>query len=200
MVALWNVTAVAPPLGTDYGWSPEPPHDPCSPRCRRVVGHPAGPSPPPGTPPDARPPPRPHRRPDQGQRGRARDRVRDVGFPVSLLPRVRPRHDAGARARVHPAGQSALRVHQPAPDEPAQERRRGRRGRAVRRPAAAVFADARFARPPPGPVGCPRLAPSLSPRARRLGGAPPPPPPPPPPPRGPRCRPPGGRPPRAPVA
>src|SRR5438093_498313 len=42
MVSLWNDTAVAPLLRTDYGWSPENPHDPYAPRRRRVVRHSAG--------------------------------------------------------------------------------------------------------------------------------------------------------------
>src|SRR2546430_1348886 len=102
-------------------------------------------------------------------------RVRDVGFSVPLLSRVRNEHDAGARTRVHRAGQGPRRVHQPAPLECAPERRIRGGGRYVRGPAAAVLADARLAVPPPGPVGRARLTPGVSPGAGGLGRALPPP-------------------------
>src|SRR2546430_736853 len=96
-------------------------------------------------------------------------RVRDVGFSVPLLSRVRNEHDAGARTRVHRAGQGPLLVHQPAPLECAPERRIRGGGRYVRGSAAAVLADARLAVPPPGPVGRARLTPGVSPGAGGLG-------------------------------
>jgi len=90
---------------------------------------------------------------------------------VPLLSRVRNEHDAGARTRVHRAGQGPRRVHQPAPLECAPERRIRGGGRYVRGPAAAVLADARLAVPPPGPVGRARLTPGVSPGAGGLGSS-----------------------------
>src|SRR5256886_16326707 len=164
MVSLWNDAAVAPLLRTDYGGSPENRHDPYAPRRRRVVRHRAGPGfPLPGVGPAGRP--------GQGPLRRAGDRVRNVGLPVPLLPRVRPGQDAAARLGVRPGRQDPVRVHQPAPLERAQERRIRGGGRVVRRAAGALLADARSAVPPPGPVGHPRLPPTVSPRARRFGRA-----------------------------
>src|SRR2546430_17648287 len=94
---------------------------------------------------------------------------------MSLLSRVRPGHDAGARARVHRAGQGPLRVHQPAPLECAPERRIRGGGRYVWGPAAAVLADARLAVSPPGPVGRVRLTPRVPPVAGGVGRSRPPP-------------------------
>src|SRR2546423_2301810 len=90
---------------------------------------------------------------------------------MPLLSRVRNEHDAGARTRVHRAGQGPLRVHQPAPLECAPERRTRGGGRYVRGPATAVLADARLAVPPPGPVGRARLTPGVSPGAGGLGSS-----------------------------
>src|SRR2546423_1560539 len=90
---------------------------------------------------------------------------------MPLLSRVRNEHDAGARTRVHRAGQGPLRVHQPAPLECAPERRIRGGGRYVRGPATAVLADARLAVPPPGPVARARLTPGVSPGAGGLGSS-----------------------------
>src|SRR3989442_15993404 len=161
-VAVWNAAAVAPLHRTDYGWSPENPHDPHASRCRHgVVRHRARPRSAPGGPPG----PRPTCRSDQGPLRRARHRVRDVGLSVPLLPRVRARHAAAARARVRPGRQGPLRLHQPAAVERAQKCRDGRGSRGVRRPAGTVLADARSAVPTPEPVVRPRLPPRVSPRA-----------------------------------
>src|SRR2546429_2270123 len=94
---------------------------------------------------------------------------RSTLFPYTTLFRSRNEHDAGARTRVHRAGQGPLRVHQPAPLECAPERRIRGGVRYVRGRAAAVLPDARLAVPPPGPVGRARLTPGVSPGAGGLG-------------------------------
>src|SRR2546423_333211 len=130
MVALWTATAVAPLHRTDYGWSPENPHDPYAPRCRRVVGHRAGP-PPGGRPARAVPPNRAReplgqprwngtRRPDQGPLRRAGDRVRNVGRSVPLpfisrAPCSRARHRSRSSGPCWTRSTRARRRRPPGP-------------------------------------------------------------------------------------
>src|SRR5437667_5212513 len=119
----------------------------------------------PGLPPDARP----ARRPLQGPLRRGRHDLRDVGFPVPVLPRLRPGHHACARAGVHQHRQGPPRLHQPATHQRPPQRPGRRSGRHVRGPAGPLLGHARSAVPTPGRMGQTHHARGRSARPGRLG-------------------------------